>query len=415
MRSYGANYRASFNGFNARIVFCDNDGGFEAEALFRSFISVTNSSPNPGTFATVHKTACASVDELKVAVLRHSSNALGKDTVVGGVYVPAGFTADVQAFEAGTVPAVTVKLSTVADEGFNPSFINRAVYPVFSLSVAHYNSVKIQSFFKTALDAGIAAASAAPPGSPARLSLVAPAQVTALRLNPASPIGGLASSLGVIYLFVQAQIALSMIHPMLMPLLGKIKFTSYINMRRIIAYGLTACFAFIAAAVTAIFGTFNAYIDGRIWILLFLSCWLVITTFSATLSFCQFMFGPLAPTAVGIFMALNVASAQFDAPWACYPDFFQIGRALAMPNGVELIRCVLFGSCYNVGANVGILVASQVLMLLVLTALAKSAFLSKVNGEKMQKLGQIVSPAAAPPANQHGAMHAALGMAIGSH
>ena len=178
---------------------------------------------------------------------------------------------------------------------------------------------------------------------------------------------------------------------------------------------MATCFALISASLTSIFGTYNNFIDGRMWIYLFLSSALIITTFAVSISFCQMLFGPLAPTAIGILNALSVATAQLDSPWACLPDFFQLGRALPMPNGVELIRCVLFGSCYNVGANVGILVASQVLMLLVLTALAKSAFLSKVNGEKMQRLGQIVSPAAAAPASQHGTMHAALGMAIGSH
>jgi hypothetical protein len=331
------------------------------------------------------------------------------------MYVPAGFTSNVRGFELGTATSVTSRVTTIADEGFNPSFMNRAVNPVFTASVAHYNAIKASSFWKASLDAGIAAAAASFPGSAARQSLLTPAQTTAVRLNTASPIGGLASTLGVIFLFVQAQVSLMMIHPMIMPLFGKIKFKHYINIRRAIAYGMTTCFAFIAAALTAIFGTFNAYIDGRIWIYLFLSAWLLITTFGLTISFCQFVFGPLAPTAIGIFMALNVASAQFDAPWACLPDFFQIGRALAMPNGVELFRCVLFGSCYNVGANVGVLVANQVLMTLVLSALAKSAFMSKVHGERMQKLGQLVGPAAAPPANQQGAMHAGLGMAISAH
>lgn len=73
---------------------------------------------------------------------------------------------------------------------------------------------------------------------------------------------------------------------------------------------------------------------------------------------------------------------------------------------------MLFGSCYNVGANVGILIASQLLMMIVLSVLSKSAFSAKIHGEKMQKLGQIVSPSAAPPANQQGAMHAGLGIAI---
>jgi hypothetical protein len=86
MRRYGANYRASFNGFNTRIVFCDHDGGAEAIALFQSFVSVTNPAPNPGVFATVQKISCSSVDDLKSTVLAHASHAsTGKDTVVGGV------------------------------------------------------------------------------------------------------------------------------------------------------------------------------------------------------------------------------------------------------------------------------------------------------------------------------------------
>ncbi len=194
-------------------MFCDHDGGAESEALFRSFISITNPTPNPGVFATVQKTTCSSVDDLKAQVLAHASNGLGKDIIVGGVLVPAGFTSDVQGFEAGTVPSIRLKLTTVADEGFNPSFMNRAVNPVFTLSIAHYNSLKTQSFFKTTLDAGIAAAAATPPGSPSRQSLVTPAQATAMRLNPASPIGGLASTLGVIFLFVQAQVLLMKFKP----------------------------------------------------------------------------------------------------------------------------------------------------------------------------------------------------------
>ena len=92
MHRYGANYRASFNGFNTRIVFCDHDGGAEASALFQSFVSVTNPAPNPGVFATVQKISCSSVDDLKSTVLTHASHAsTGKDTVVGGVYVPTIF------------------------------------------------------------------------------------------------------------------------------------------------------------------------------------------------------------------------------------------------------------------------------------------------------------------------------------
>ena len=51
------------------------------------------------------------------------------------------------------------------------------------------------------------------------------------------------------------------------------------------------CFAFISASLTALFGTYNGYIDGLIWIYLFLSSWLIITTFALTVSFCQVTFG----------------------------------------------------------------------------------------------------------------------------
>lgn len=158
------------------------------------------------------------------------------------MYVPAGFTSNVRGFELGDATSVTSRATTIADEGFNPSFMNRAVNPVFTASVAHYNAIKASSFWKATLDAGIAAAAASFPGSAARQSLLTPAQTTAVRLNTASPIGGLASTLGVIFLFVQAQVSLMMIHPMIMPLFGKIKFKHYINIRRAIAYGMTTCF-----------------------------------------------------------------------------------------------------------------------------------------------------------------------------
>jgi hypothetical protein len=412
---YGASFGASFNGKNTRIVFCDHDGGEEADALYYAFLNVTSPSPNPGVFATVEKRACSSVDDLKATVLEHAS-VLGKNTVVGGVYVPAGFTSNIKSFVTGSTAAISSKVTTIADEGFNPSFMNRAVNPVYAASLARYNSIKTGSFFKATPDAGIAAAAAAAPGSAARTSLLAPAQVNVIRLNTASPIGGLASTLGVIFLFVQAQVQLMMLHPMLMPLFGKVKFQHYINIRRVTAYGMSTCFAFISAALTAIFGTYNEYIDGKIWIYLFLSSWLIITTFGVTISFCQFTFGPLAPTAIGIFNALSIASAQFDAPWACLPDFFQLGRGLAMPNGVELFRCVLFGSCYNVGANVGILVANQVFATLFLIFMAKNQFLAKINGEKMQKLGHLVGASSSGFGGSHqGASNAGLGMAITSH
>jgi hypothetical protein len=325
-------------------------------------------------------------------------------------YVPAGFTKSIQDFEGGTSPAVSTKLTTFSDEGFNPGFVSRAVNPAFSASIGRYNSIKTSSFFKATPDAGIAAASAAATGSAARLSLTAPAQVNVARLNPAFPIGGLATTLGVIFLFVQQQVALMMIHPMLMPLFGKIKLKDYVNLRRMLGYGMAICFAFISASITSIFGTYNGYIDAKTWIYLFLASALIISTFGVTLSFCQFMFGPLAPTAIGIFNALSVACSQFDSPWACSPDFYQLGRAMAMPNGVELMRCVLFGSCYNVGLNIGILIANQVVMLVFLFVLSNFQF-HKIHGAKMQQLGNLMH--AAPHQNQQGgAMNAGLGMAI---
>jgi hypothetical protein len=87
-----------------------------------------------------------------------------------------------------------------------------------------------------------------------------------------------------------------------------------------------------------------------------------------------------------------------------------------MPNGVELFRCVLFGSCYNVGANVGILVANQVFATLFLIFMAKNQFLAKINGEKMQKLGHLVGASSSGFGGSHqGASNAGLGMAITSH
>ncbi len=327
--------------------------------------------------------------------------------------MPAGFTSSIQDFESGTAPAISTRVTAFSDEGFNPAFINRAVNPLFAASIARYNSIKTSSFFKATPDAGIAAAAAAAPTSAARLSLINPAQANILRLNTPFPIGGLASSLGVIFLFVQQQVAIMMIHPMLMPLFGKIKLTHYVNLRRMLGYGMAASFAFISAAITSIFGTYNGFIDAKTWIYLFLSSMLIISTFGVTLSFCQFMFGPLAPTAIGIFNALSVACSQLDSPWACSPDFYQLGRAMAMPNGVELMRCVLFGSCYNVGLNVGIMVANQVFMLAALHFAAKFQF-HKVHGDKMQKLGNLLH--SAPNQNQQGgAMNAGIGMAIAAH
>ena len=96
---YGASFGAAFNGKNTRIVFCDHDGGDEAAALYYAFLNVTNPSPNPGVFATVEKRACSSVDDLKATVLEHAS-VLGKNTVVGGVYVPAGFTSNIKSFSS---------------------------------------------------------------------------------------------------------------------------------------------------------------------------------------------------------------------------------------------------------------------------------------------------------------------------
>jgi hypothetical protein len=86
---YGSSYMSAFNSGNTRIVFCDNDAGVEAGALYASFIAVANPAPNPGVFPAVVKITCDSVDHLKAVVLAHASNpATGKDTVVGGVCVP---------------------------------------------------------------------------------------------------------------------------------------------------------------------------------------------------------------------------------------------------------------------------------------------------------------------------------------
>jgi hypothetical protein len=402
---------SAFNSPNTRILFCDNDGGDEAKSLFNTFLAVTNPSPNPGVFASVHLTTCSSVDDLQATVLGHASNpATGKDTIVGGVYVPAGFTADINNFVAGVRPSITSRVTTISDEGFNPAFISRAVNPVFAASIARYNAVKTASFFKAVPDAGVALASAAAPGSAARMSLVTPAQVTTMRLNPPYPIGGLASSLGVIFLFVQAQVQLMMLHPTLMPLFGKIKLKHYMHIRRAAGYSMATCFALISASLTSIFGTYNDFIDGRMWIYLFLSSALIITTFAVSISFCQMLFGPLAPTAIGILNALSVATAQLDSPWACLPDFFQLGRALPMPNGVELVRCVLFGSCYNVGANVGILIANQVFTLLLLQVVAKQEFLKKIHAGKLQNLGNLVH--STQNTNHQSAAMPTVGMAI---
>jgi hypothetical protein len=292
---YGASFRASFNAHqNTRILFCDLDGGAEASALFDAFRKTTEPSPNPGVFPVMERTECASANDLRAAVLAHAS-ILGKSTVVGGVFVPAGFSSDMQAFINGSQPAVASKLTTVADEGFNPAFMNRAVNPVYAASIGRYNAIKTASFFKTPLDPGVALAAASASGSAARASLVAPAQVNALRLNAASPIGGLATTLGVIFLFVQSQVSSMMLAPMTAPLFGKIKIRHYINIRRVAGYSMGTCFAFISASLTAVFGTYNGYIDGAIWIYLFLSSWLIITTFALTVSFCQVTFGQPSP------------------------------------------------------------------------------------------------------------------------
>jgi hypothetical protein len=403
---YGASYRAAFNGKYTRVLFCDNDGGAEADALFQIFLNISNPTPNPGILASVHKFACLSADDLKAVVLSHPG---ATDTVVGGVYVPQGFTAQIQGFASGTTPAVMARVTTIADSGFNPAFVDRAVTPLFSSSIARYNSMKSLSFFKPNLDPGIAAAAATDPGSAARTSLLAPAQVNVLRLNTASPIGGLASTLGTIFLFVQAQVQLMIIHPILMPLFGKLKPKHYINIRRVLAYFMASCFALISASITSLFGIYNGFIDAKTWIYLFLASWLVITTFGVTISFCQINFGPLAPTAIGILNAIGIASAQFDAPWACLPDFFQIGRAMAMPNGIELFRCVLFGSCYNVGANIGILIANHVLFTIVVYITARNNVINSARAERLKNFGLKVSPGS--QANTYGVGHAGLGMA----
>jgi hypothetical protein len=83
-----------------------------------------------------------------------------------------------------------------------------------------------------------------------------------------------------------------------------------------------------------------------------------------------------------------------------------------MPNGVELFRCVLFGSCYNVAANVGILVASNVAMSVLLYFMTKKQF-HKVHSEALHKLGHLVNPTNIQ--TQQGASAAGVGMAIGAH
>ena len=86
---YGGSYMSAFNSANTRIVFCDHDGGAEADALFSSFLAVASPTPNPRVFPSLHKITCASIDDLKATVLAHASNpSTGKETVVGGVYVP---------------------------------------------------------------------------------------------------------------------------------------------------------------------------------------------------------------------------------------------------------------------------------------------------------------------------------------
>jgi hypothetical protein len=216
----------------------------------------------------------------------------------------------------------------------------------------------------------------------------------------------------VIFLFVQAQVQLMMLHPTLMPLFGKIKLKHYMNIRRASGYSMSTCFALISASLTSIFGTYNNFIDARMWIYLFLTSALVITTFAVSISLCQMLFGPLAPTAIGILNALSVATAQLDSPWACLPDFFQLGRALPMPNGVELVRCVLFGSCYNVGANIGILIANHVFCLIALKFITKMEFLKKIHDGKLQKLGSLVH---STPTNHQSAAMPTVGMAIAAH
>ena len=88
------------------------------------------------------------------------------DTIVGGVYVPAGFTqqvcpkrvppaaaesnrnpslltspnnynpkplnfpSQIQGFVSGTTPSVMARVTTIADAGFNPAFVDRAVTPL---------------------------------------------------------------------------------------------------------------------------------------------------------------------------------------------------------------------------------------------------------------------------------------------
>jgi hypothetical protein len=199
---------------------------------------------------------------------------------------------------------------------------------------------------------------------------------------------------------------------MLMRLFGQIKLKDYMKIRRISAYSMVLIFALISASLTAIFGTYKNFIDARMWIYLFFSSVLIITTFTVSISFCQIMFGPLSFVAIGILQILNISTSQLDSPWAVLPVFYQLGRAMAMPNSVELIRCVLFGSCYNVGANVGVLIAIQVFMLLVLKFTIKLQFLKKIHGnEEMQKLGNILH--ATLHSNNHSA--ASIGLAVTVH
>ena len=42
---YGASYMSAFNSGNTRVVFCDHDGGAEADALFSSFLAVATFKP----------------------------------------------------------------------------------------------------------------------------------------------------------------------------------------------------------------------------------------------------------------------------------------------------------------------------------------------------------------------------------
>ena len=80
-----------------------------------------------------------------------------------------------------------------------------------------------------------------------------------------------------------------------------------------------------------------------------------------------------------------------------------------MPNGIELFRCVLFGSCYNVGANIGILIANHVFFTIVVYITARNNVINSVRAERMKNFGQKVSPGS--QANTYGVGHAGLGMA----